>query len=240
MTQSTFAAALLDPAAALPVGLVDPLGRPAPQRFAVYRNNVASSLTRALEAGFPVVRQLVGDEFFAAMAQEYLRAHPPRSRLMMLYGEDFPTFLQGFPPVARLGYLPDVARLEHALRLSYHAADSRPADLSGIPATQLLAARLGLAPAFRLVRSRWPIHAIWQANAAGGPKPVMRAEDVAILRPAFDPTPHLLPQGGAAFLAALVAGQPVGAAIVAAGEGFDLGATLGILIAGGAIVEVME
>ena len=79
MSQAQFAQALLDPVAEVPAGLVDPLGRPAPKRFSVYRNNVASSLTRALEAAFPTVRKLVGDEFFAAMAVVFLRSHPPTS-----------------------------------------------------------------------------------------------------------------------------------------------------------------
>ena len=82
-----FARALLDPEAEVPWGLTDPEGRPAPKRFSVYRNNVASSLTRALEAAFPTVRKLVGDEFFAAMAGVFLRAHPPQSRMLMLYGD---------------------------------------------------------------------------------------------------------------------------------------------------------
>ena len=61
MTQAAFAHALLNPEAAIPPGIVDPQGRPAPKRFSVYRNNVASSLTRAREAAFPTVRKLVGD-----------------------------------------------------------------------------------------------------------------------------------------------------------------------------------
>lgn len=124
--QNTFAAALLNPEADVPLGLIDPQGRPVQKRFDVYRNNVASGLTRALEASFPVIRALVGEAFFGAMAVEFLRAHPPKSRLMMLYSDAFPPFLATFPPVADLAYLPDVARLEQALRESYHAADAPP------------------------------------------------------------------------------------------------------------------
>ena len=54
MNQALFAAALLDPDAALPPGVIDPRGRPAPKRFAVYRNNVASSLVDALKARWSV------------------------------------------------------------------------------------------------------------------------------------------------------------------------------------------
>lgn len=243
MSQALFAAALLDPEAAVPSGLVDPLGRPAPKRFAVYRNNVASSLTRALEAAFPTVRKLVGDEFFAAMAVVFLRAHPPKSRMLMLYGEEMPVFLESFPPVAHLGYLPDVARLDQAMRESYHAADSQPlgeAAFQRLLGEDIAMLRLRLAPSLRLIRSRWPICAIWAANHEGGPKPGPKAEDALVLRPDFDPRPWILPAGGGAFLQGLLAGRTLGESLDAAGETLDLPAILGLLITGRAIIGVHE
>jgi hypothetical protein len=240
MSQSGFVAALLDPGLPAPAGLVDPAGRPAGRRFDVYRNNVAGGLTRALEAGFPAVRKLVGEAFFAAMAGVFLRAHPPQSRILMLYGAGFPAFLAGFPPVAHLAYLPDVARLEQAIRESYHAADHQPADLSGLTPEALLACRLHLAPSVRLLRSDWPVQAIWAANMKGGPPPQPGPQDVLVLRAGFDPVPHLLAPGGGALVAALMAGQALGAAIEAAGPGCDAGAVLGLILAQGAVTRVEE
>ncbi len=237
--QSAFAAAVLDPDLAVPDGLVDPQGRPAPLRFAVYRNNVAASLTKVLEAGFPVVRALVGDQFFAAMAGVFLRAHPPVSRIMMLYGDAFPGFLAGFPPVAHLGYLPDVARLDLAMRQSYHAADAMPILPEVLTPDRLLTGRLTFAPALRLVQSEWPIYAIWAAHLRGGPPPTMQAQSVLILRPEFDPEPHLL--GPAApVMAALLAGQSLPAALDVAGDGFDLAGLLALLLGAGAITGMDE
>ena len=243
MSQSVFAAALLDPEAAVPAGVVDPWGQPAPKRFSVYRNNVASSLTRALEAAFPTVRKLVGDAFFAAMAGVFLRAHPPTSRMLMLYGADFAGFLEGFPPVAHLGYLPDVARVDQAMRESYHAADSAPlpeAEFQRLIGSDIAGLRLTLAPSLRLVRSRWPVVSIWAANHAGGPKPVPAPEDALILRPEFDPRPHVLPKGGADFIEALLSGLRLGEAVDRAGEDLDLPRVLGVLITGKAITGVSE
>ena len=97
-------------------------------RFAIYRNNVMHSLSQALAQRFPVVQRLVGAEFFAAMAAEFIRAHPPASPVLLLWGGDFAGFLSHFPPVRALPYLPDVARIEHARGQSYHAADIRPLD----------------------------------------------------------------------------------------------------------------
>jgi hypothetical protein len=238
MSQGDFRAALLDPDLPVPAGITDPEGRPAPRRFNVYRNNVTVSLTEALRQAFPVVRALVGEEFFTAMARVHLRAHPPRSPLLMLYGEDMPAFLEGFDPVRHLGYLPDVARLELALRRSYHAADADavPAQpLQSLAPERFLASRIAFAPAARLLRSRWPVATIWAANARGGPQPrAAVAEDVLITRAGYDPEPVLLPTGAGPFIAALMNRETVSEALEKAPE-FDLTATLGILLSGAAI-----
>ena len=148
-----FADALLDPNQAVPEGLVDPKGRPAGKRFDVYRNNVVASLSSALAEGFPAIRSLVGMEFFSAMAGIYVRAHPPSDPRMMYFGTEMPEFLAGFGPVQHLAYLPDVARLELALRESYHAADAPGLTgeaLAALPQDGLEAMRFGLVPSARL------------------------------------------------------------------------------------------
>lgn len=240
VNQAEFRAALLDPAAAVPEGLCDPEERPAGRRFAVYRNNVAVSLTEALETAFPVLRRIVGDEFFRAMAGVFLRSHPPASPVLMLYGEDMPAFLASFPPVAHLGYLPDVARLELALRAAYHAADSRPVGPEALSAGgDLMSARLTLAPTTRVIRSRWPLHDIWRANTEdGAPKPGRAAQDVLVTRPAFDPKVNLLPTGAEAFISRLAEGGSLAAATLAAGASFDPGPTLALLLQGNAITGI--
>jgi hypothetical protein len=243
MMQSDFAQALLDPEAAMPAGIIDPEGRPAPKRFAVYRNNVTSGLGIALEAAFPAVKSLVGDEFFRAMALAFLRQHPPRSRIMMLYGGEFPSFIKGFAPAASLGYLPDVARLEQTLRESYHSADApglSAATIAAIPQYRWPDLQLRLSPALRVIRSDWPILSIWRAAVKAGPSPQMRAEDVIILRPEFDPEPQVLPQGGADFVEALQDGLSFQEAISRAGPGVDLAAILSLLIQSHAIVGATE
>ena len=240
--QDLFTEALLAPDAAVPVGLSDPEGRPAGRRFDVYRNNVAVSLTEALETAFPVVRKLLGEANFRTLAGVYLRQHPPRSPLMMFYGEDMPAFLEGFPPVATLGYLPDIARLELGLRRAYHAADAAaidPARLQELAPEALMAARFRVAPAVQVIRSPWPIHAIWLYNMEpGAPKPAAVAEDVLIHRAAFDPGLTPLGPGAAAFILSLQDGNSLGDAVAAAGAEFDLTAALGQLLAVGALTAL--
>ena len=202
--QTAFATALLDPAQAAPEGLCNPFGGPAGKRFDVYRNNVAVSLTEALETGFPTVRKLVGAEFFKAMAGVYLRANPPTDPRLALYGTTFPGFLARFDPVAHLRYLPDVARLDLGLRQSYHAADAAPLDTSGHDPAAILSLKPRLAPATLVLSSRHPVHAIWAFNTLpDAPKPAPGPQDVLIARKGYDPAPHLLPPGGLTLARAL-------------------------------------
>ena len=238
-SQTAFRTALFDADLPAPPGLTGPAGGPVGNRFNVYRNNVVVSLTEALQSSFPVVQKLVGEAFFTAMAGLFIRQHPPSTPLLMFYGEAMPAFLASFPPAQALGYLPDIARLELALRQSYHAADApavTAADLSRVAPEALPLLRLSLTPATRMIRSEWPIHAVWRFNTHDdAPKPAMQAEDVLILRPAFDPMPHLLPAGAAAVLAALTEGLPLAEAVDCADPQPDIAALLALLLQGGGI-----
>ncbi|MDJ0824722.1 MAG: DNA-binding domain-containing protein [Rhodobacter sp.] len=247
VAQAEFTQALLDPATPAPAGLTNPDGVQATKRFNVYRNNVAVSLTDALETAFPVIAKLIGAENFKAIAGVYLRQHPPSSPLMMFYGAELPDFLAGFEPLQHLPYLPDVAQLELALRHAYHAADAAPLPpetFQALPPDRLMAARIRFAPTVHLIRSRYPVHGIWAYKMEdGAPKPEPRGENVLVTRPDFDPQLATLAPGGGTFVAALMDGARFGAALDAATEQvpeFDLTATLGVLFAGAAITILDE
>lgn len=243
--QLEFATAILDPDRAIPPGLVDPDGDPSAKRFAVYRNNVIAGLTEALTAAFPAVHRLVGAEFFAAMGRIFASGEPPRSPVMLGYGEGFADFIAAFEPAADLAYLPDVARLERAWVEAYHAAEASPLDpaaLAALPPDQAPRIMLCLHPSLRIVRSAFPIVTIWQMNIDGGvPSPIdlhAGGEDALILRPAAEVEVRALPPGAAAFIAALAAGRPVLESTVTAladHPRFELGAALAGLLQAGAV-----
>lgn len=238
----SFIASVLDPQADVPQGVQNPDGTAATKRFDVYRNNVAVGLSDALETAFPVVRKLVGDAFFRAMAGVYLRKHPPTSPLMMFYGDAMPGFLRRFAPAKTLPYLPDIAAMELAMRHAYHAADATPIDaqaLAALAPDTLMGVRLVLAPATQVATSDYPIHAIYRANVVpDAPKLVMRPEAVLITRPGYDPAFHLIDSAAATCIRALAQGQTLGHAVSTAGDDLDLGATLGILLAQAAITDI--
>ncbi|UWQ77808.1 DNA-binding domain-containing protein [Leisingera sp. S132] len=242
VSQTEFTRAMMDAGQPVPDGLIDHQDQPAGRRFSVYRNNVAVSLTEAMHSAFPVIAKLLGKQNMDGLAGIFLRQHPPSSPLMMFYGEHFPAFLEGMEQLRHLGYLGDVARLELALRRAYHSADAAPVApeaLGGLTPDQLMGTRLSLAPAVQVICSPWPIHAIWRYNTEdGAPKPEPQAQDVLITRPEFDSIPQVLPSAGALWIRALMQGATIGEALeqaAAADETFDLGATLALLLQGGAI-----
>lgn len=173
--QSRFAAALLDPAID-PTPLLDRARRDgsAARRFGVHRNTVATTLARALAEGFPSVERLGGGAFFAAMAIEHVRRCPPRHPVLLAYGADFPTFIEGFEPVAHLPYLADVARLDGLRRRAWHAPDVPALDaptLAALRVGEAAALRVGRHPSAAMLRSPHPARSIWAAQN-GDPTPM--------------------------------------------------------------------
>jgi hypothetical protein len=212
-TQATFHAALwqADP----PPGLAAPEGEAA-RRFAVYRNNVQHGLTRALAARFPVVEQLVGAEFFTAMARVFIAGAPPAHPVLLSWGEAFPGFLEGFPPVAHLPWLADVARLELTRGRVYHAADAEPVIPDQLAVADPERLRLALHPSVALFASPYPALRIWQAHQPGAVPgaPIGTGPDHALIarRPDFAVIVERLEPDTHGVLAALAAGLPLGRA----------------------------
>ena len=239
--QTAFHAGLLNPSTPVPDGLTDAQARPAGRRYGVYRNNVTVSLREALAEGFPSLVGLIGRENFDHVARAYLRQSPPTSPLMMHYGAGFPEFVSSLDQLAHLPYLADVARIDVAMRQSYHSADRTgiaPTALQAPDEDTLLAARFSFAPSMILIRSPWPIGSIWHYTLRGGHKPTGHAEDVLILRAEYDPEPFVLGPGAGDVLLALRSGTPFGPAIEQGGDAFDLAALLNILLSNHAITDL--
>ena len=236
-----FAAALLDPELPCPPELTAWNGADPAQRFGVYRNNVIVSLVDALADTFTVTQQLVGEQFFRAMARLYAYAKPPRSPLLAFYGEDFPDFIATFAPAARLPYLADVARLEQLRVVAYHAADLAAVDAARISAAladQATLPTLGwhLHPSLAVLFSSSAVVSLWAAHQGLVELSTVvpnRPETALVLRHGLDVEVLSIPTAAGVFIAAMRAGSPLGAAAdqaMAIDADFDLAATVGLLL----------
>ena len=194
--------------------------------LALYRGNLSATWHKTLSAAYPVLRQLVGDEFFGALCRAYGMAHPSNDADLNRFGATFAQFLDHFAPLAKLAelaYLPDMARLEWALQCAHFSADARGLDaraLGALSPAQLEAARITLHPACSLFSSSWAVVLLWQAHQPGSgidfPVQMRFGSCALVARPHFKA--ELAPHSAAAHaaLGVLAAGQPFGAALDAA------------------------
>lgn len=220
--QSAFAAALLDPRLPCPPGVFSHNGADPGNRFAVYRNNVHSSLINALADSYPVALQLVGDAFFRAMASLYVRSAPPNQVLINEYGRDFADFIQGFPPATPVPYLADIARLERLRIDAYHAADACSIERAQLAATMsdprtLTHLQIHLHPSLFTLGSTYAVASVWAAHQQAEPPQQLapyRAENALVLRNGLQVEVLVIDGAALTFIDSLHAGLPLGQALV--------------------------
>lgn len=158
------------------------------QRFAVYRNNVRASRTEALRQGFPVLAQLLGADYFTALAAVFIQQHPPRSAALHEYGAELADYIAGFQPLSALGYLADIARLEWARLCAFHAADAPALNLADMDLGTLserLTQPLRWHPSVTLLCSAHPLYRLWASQQGTATAPTAQdwtAENVLVWR----------------------------------------------------------
>jgi hypothetical protein len=137
------------------------------QRLQVYRNNFVISLREALASVYPVIQKLVGEEFFQHVAREYVQRYPSRTGNLHDFGDEFADFLDSFPGLDALPYLPDMARLEWAYHHVFHATEDNVLNLSALAAVdekQMAGVTFQRSNSCVCLASDYPILHIWQAN----------------------------------------------------------------------------
>jgi Putative DNA-binding domain len=201
----------------------------------IHRNTSTRAIIDALGDNYPVIRQLVGEEPFAACAAEFVDALPATDPRLCLYGKGFSDFLAAYAPFSELPYLPDIAALERLCTRSLFAADA----VRFVGTMFDMERPLPLHPATYFVRFESPAVAIWQAHQPDADPDAIEAvewercaalvtrNDVVLVSALDDPS--------ALFVENCNENRPLGEAAVTALEaGGDLSAIFASLILCGA------
>lgn len=243
--QSAFASALLHPGSPAAQAVEALTIQPA---FAVYRNTVMKGCIDALEANFPSLALLVGQDWFRAAAAVYVAAHPPTDGRMLHFGEDFADFLDQFEPARELTYLADVARLDRCWTEAHMAADASAADASFL--ATLAPEALGNTMLTPHPAARWhwfatqPVYSLWHHNRetslqhSSMDEIHWQGEGALLTRPHDAVWWCAASQADCAFLDACATGQPLGGAAAAAlhtDPAVDLADLLARLLRAGAL-----
>jgi uncharacterized protein (UPF0276 family) len=220
----------------------------ADHRLALYRGNLTATWDKTLSNVYPVLRRLVGDEFFTALTRVYGMANPSDSPDLNQFGAGFAGFLAQFEHVAQYPYLPAMARLEWALHRAHYADDAAgltAAQLESFGPEQLEQACLRLHPACALLASQWDIAGLWLSHQQAGegefPPAFNAGSRYLVTRPRWKCELLPLGEGEHAALTALAAGATFGAALDQAfdvDEQFDVGRWLASCIEFAVFVDV--
>jgi hypothetical protein len=162
--QAAFAQALLGRA---------PPPAPLAGAFAVYRNNVLTTLGRTLEAAFPATRARIGPTRFRRLAVDFVQREPPSRPQLSAYGEGFPDHIRRALDPRDAETAAPLARLEWLRQECYFGPDAARLGGDGL---RDVAARdyprlcLALHPAARRADFKADILALWRHCHAGQPE----------------------------------------------------------------------
>ncbi|MDP3240527.1 MAG: DNA-binding domain-containing protein [Reyranella sp.] len=210
-------------------------------RLRIHRHHMRQSLMGALASTFPTVQAIVGEAFFRTLAEGFVLRELPGQPVLAEYGVGFSAFVSGYGPAAALPYLADMAQLDWALNLAFHAPlEGRltASDLAHLSAERLFDLRPALAAGATLLRSPYPIDRIWHVSQPGATVGTVSLEEgpasVLVLRRPDDAAFASLDAAEASFVAALAGGASLGEASEAAVSveaAFDPSSTLARLLA---------
>lgn len=184
-----------------------------------YRSHGLALAGRVLDAAFPVLAQLLGEDNFGALARAFWRSHPPQGGDLAQWGGALPAFVGAAPQLADEPYLGDVARVEWALHQAASAADTVPdlASLALLTSHDPAALRLRLSAGVACVASAWPVVSIVQAHRTGEPTLAQAgqrlrdgaAETALVWREGLQPRLREALPGEPELISALLAGEPL-------------------------------
>ncbi|MDF2939520.1 MAG: hypothetical protein K0R66_162 [Gammaproteobacteria bacterium] len=131
----------------------------------IYQSSMRSTLFHTLSKIFPSCKRLVGDEFFAKVAWNYIDFYPSLSPNLNHYGEQFPEFIEASHNMS-LPYFNELAKLEWYWHQSFNGANNRSISLEDLSQAILKQGDnivFSLAENCRLLKFEFSINKIWQS-----------------------------------------------------------------------------
>ena len=191
------------------------------ERIGIYQEMYFLRLIEILEGDFSAVRHAIGEDDFPEVAKAYVVAYPSKHYDLCNLGAKFSIFLRAAKTLKHRAFLADLAKLERAIEEVFDEKQVKPLtidELLGVPKEQWINMRLATVPALRLISSRYPINAYFEAVRADEHPliPAARATWLAVYRKKnFQVWRMELDRPQFAMLTALARGKTVGQAVEA-------------------------
>lgn len=147
---------------------------PVATRLGIYGDGYLSRLVEALEANFPILSKLLGEEDFGALGAAYVRSHDSPFFSIRYYGDGLAGFLATDPAYSGAAVLADLARWEWAMTEVFDAADADPIAteaLARVAPESWAGLRFDWHPSVRRLALEWNAPQIWKALSDDGEPP---------------------------------------------------------------------
>lgn len=189
----------------------------------IYVNAYRLRLLETLVDAYAKTQAVMGDIAFEAAAFGYIAIHPPITRNLRWYGDQFSTYLAD--QHADAPALAEIARLDWALRTAFDGVDSNVMNASALAALEPAAwetLRLVPVPTAGLLVFRHNTVAVWQALDDDANPPPLAASpidvDWLVWRKGLQPHFRSLHQVEASLLRAMLKGLSFSQACACAGS----------------------
>ena len=164
--QARFVDAVLGTHNAAAPTILDTIHFSARQRLGVYANAYRRRLIEAISSVYERCQQATGEAAFETQALEYVESHPPASRALRWYADDFPEWLRTRATApARMA---DLAIIDRGLRRAFDAADAQALTrdaLLALAPTQWMQLRLDWHPALSVAHCAAAAIALWHGES---------------------------------------------------------------------------
>jgi hypothetical protein len=164
--QARFVDAVLGTADATPPAIRSSASFTAQQRLGVYANAYRRRLIEAMGSVFERCLQVIGEQEFEAQALDYVESHPPASRALRWYADDFPEWLHS--RVSAPARMADLAIIDRGLRRAFDAADAQALGrdaLLALAPDEWAQMRLRWHPALSVARCAVDAIGLWRGEA---------------------------------------------------------------------------
>jgi len=139
---------------------------PVATRLAIYGDGYTSRLIEALEANFPILSKLLGEDDFRTLGTAYVNSHPSPFFTVRYYGNGLAGFLASEPEYSGAPVLAELARWEWAMTEVFDAADADPIGteaLARVAPEKWAELRFDWHPSLRRLGLAWNAPQIWKA-----------------------------------------------------------------------------
>jgi hypothetical protein len=156
---------------------------PVATRLAIYGDGYTTRLIEALEANFPILSKLLGQEDFHTLGTAYVSSHPSPFFSIRYYGNGLARFLASEPAYAGVPVFAELASWEWALTEVFDAADADPIGtdaLARVAPEDWAELRFDWHPSLRRLALAWNAPQIWKAVSEDAEPPEVALSDLPV------------------------------------------------------------